>query len=93
MPFAWASLLIGLFFGPLFFCVLPIGRSSLSIVWTVLALAPQVTAIVLGLVAWRHVEKDSNLAGRGMALTAVVTGSITCLLIVLLNFYGARLGS
>jgi len=36
------------------------------------------------------VEKDPSLGGRGLAVTGMVAGALGTVLIVLMNFYGAR---
>lgn len=91
-PLAWLSVALALSLGPLAYCVLPIGHSSLSILWTVLALAPQVTALGLGWLAWQQVEEENGLGGRSLALTGMVSAGLTAFLLVVLNFYGSRGG-
>lgn len=87
---AWLSIVLALALGPLFFCVLPIGRSSWSLLWTLMALAPQVAAILLGIFAWQSIEKEPGKSGRGFALSGIIVGGLSVLFILLLNFYGPR---
>jgi len=87
---SWFSVVLAVMLGPLAFCVLPIGQSSWSLLWTFLALIPQGVAIFLAVLAWRSIEKDPGLSGRGFALSGMVAGSLTVFLILLLNVYGSR---
>ena len=88
--FAWMSLALALVLGPLAMCILPLGVSSWTVLWTFLALLPQAAAVMLAVAAWRSVEQDPGMGGRGLAITGMITGGLTALLIVLLNFYGGR---
>lgn len=93
--FAWLSVALSLVMA-LLILILPIGRSPLSIpsiLWALLALAPQVGAVVLGILAWKQVEKDAGLGGRSLALTGMVTAGLMAVFILVLNLYGARWGS
>lgn len=90
-PFAWLSAILVLALGPLAYC-LPIGTSSWSLLWTFLALVPQAAAIFVGYLAWSQVEKEPGLGGRSLALTGMVGGGVTVFLLLLLNFYGSRIG-
>lgn len=87
---SWFSVVLALVLGPLALCVLPLGASTWTVLWTLLAILPQAAAIVLAVLAWRGVEREPSLGGRGLAVTGMLAGALGVVLIVVLNFYGAR---
>jgi hypothetical protein len=62
------SMLIALLTGPVTLLLLPMGRSGFPW-WLLPALLPQGLAAYLALRAWREVELDPKVSGRGLALT------------------------
>jgi hypothetical protein len=77
---AVVSAVLALVTGPLAFCLYPIGQSSGTSVLSLLALVPQVAALVLGGLALRATESGAQRSGRSLAITGMVTGGVGCVL-------------
>ncbi len=76
--------------GPLAFCLLPVSESAGSPLIAILALLPQLVAVVLGGLALREIETDPRITGRGLALTTLVTASFILFLTLFLTLFGSR---
>jgi hypothetical protein len=57
---------------------------------SVLALVPQLAAVVLGGLGLREVETDPRVTGRSLALTALVTAGFILFLTLFLTLFGSR---
>jgi hypothetical protein len=91
---ASASLLIALISGlPLAFCLLPIGGGRAQLILSLMALAPQLFALGLGLRAIYVAERDGRTGGQSLAITGVATAVLTCCLTLMLNIYATRVAS
>jgi hypothetical protein len=78
--FALASVLIALVSGP--FCLL---LALTGIAWlTLLALLPQLVALVLGALALRTTETDTQRSGRSLAITGMVSAAVAGVLMLLM---------
>jgi hypothetical protein len=89
---ATASLIITLISGPLVVCLLLMspGNDAMRVLsW--LSLLPQMMAIALGVWALRDAERDRKAGGQWVALAGVATASLTCIMMLLLNFAANRL--
>lgn len=89
-PLALASLWLSLGMGLVTFLLLPIGRSQGNPWWNLLALVPQMTALVLGFLAIRQIETDPKTGGRVLAFTGTLTAGVTAVLILMLTMYSPR---
>ncbi len=92
-PLALVSLGVSLVMGPLTFCLVPIGRSPGFPWWSLLAMGPQVVALMLGILAIRQVETDPRTGGRALAFTGTLTAAVTAVLILMLTLYSPRIWS
>ncbi len=68
---------------------------ALSYVGLVLAIilgaSASIAAIITGVIGLRHIQDDSNLQGRGLAIVGIVIGSLAALLFLVTSI-GALLG-
>ncbi|MBM3995752.1 MAG: hypothetical protein FJ303_16615 [Planctomycetes bacterium] len=86
------SLIISLVAGPLLMCLLLVspGSSAMRILsW--LSLLPQVLALGLGVWALYEAEKERKGGGQWVAMTGVAASTLTCVLMILLNYFADRL--
>lgn len=90
---AKASLIVGLLSGSMIFCLAPLGRSWGNHFITMLALLPQIFALVAGILALRRLDAEARSGGKSYAITGIVTAAVTVLLTILVTLYGPRLGS
>ncbi len=84
---ALASVLIGMLCWPLAFCLLPLGANSDAPALTLLALVPQLAALVLGAWALRDTEVNARVSGRSLAITGVLAGGVACILALFLAIF------
>ncbi len=87
--YAWVSVLLAFALGPLTL-FLPLGAWSWAVLWVFLALLPQAAAVLFGALAWRQVEENPNVGGRGMAFGGMLGGAVVALLLVVMNIYATR---
>jgi hypothetical protein len=90
--FALTSLIMGLIAGPLVICMLPAGRWMGSSYLALVVLLPQLAALVLGVMGLRSMEADAKVGGWSLAVTGVLTATVSSFLTVLVVVFGARLG-
>lgn len=84
--FALLSVSLALLTGPVALCLLPISQRGFP--WAaLLALVPQLVALVLGSLAWRAADQENSPGGRSLAITGVVTAALTSVVIVLLALH------
>jgi hypothetical protein len=88
---ALVSLLLALFTGPLAFCLFPMGLNFGTQKLSLLALVPQLTAVILGILALRRTENDPQLGGQALALSGILTGGFSAFWTVFLTLYATRL--
>jgi hypothetical protein len=86
--FALTSVLLALMTGPLIFC--PFAVSSVSSLWGLLGLLPQLVAFGLGALALRTTETDAQRSGRSLAITGMVTAAVACVLTLLVTVFAQR---
>jgi hypothetical protein len=84
---ALSSLLVAILCWPFAFVVPVIGINAEAPLLVLLALAPQVTALVLGLLALRDTEVNPRVSGRSLAITGVLGGSTACVLALFLTLF------
>jgi hypothetical protein len=77
--------------GPLVLCLLLSNRGESMRVVAWLSLLPQLMAMGLGVWALREAETEGKGGGQWVALTGVATAALTCVMIVLMNQFVARL--
>ena len=88
---ATASVVISLIVGPLMMCLLVSNRGDSMRVTAWLSLLPQLMALGLGAWALREAEVEHKGGGQWVAITGVATAALTCVMIVLMNQFVARL--
>jgi hypothetical protein len=88
---AMISVLVALGTGPLALCILPMSRSW-GAFFGLVALVPQVVAIVLALIGLREVEQNPKVGGWSLAFTGLMTAGVSCVLTVVVTVFGPRLG-
>jgi hypothetical protein len=88
---ATASVVISLIVGPLMMCLLLSTKSEPMRILSWLSLLPQILAIALGVWALREAEAEHKGGGQWVAITGVATAGLTCVMIVLMNQFVARL--
>jgi hypothetical protein len=88
---ALMSFLLAIFTGPLAFCLFPMGLNFGTQKLSLLALVPQLLAIVLGVFAIRNTERNPQLGGQSLALSGILTGTFAALWTLFLTLYATRL--
>lgn len=73
---ALTSVLLAFVSGPLAFCIYPFADLSGMSLLGLLALLPQLVAFVLGALALRSTESDTQRSGRSLAITGMVTAAV-----------------
>jgi hypothetical protein len=84
---ALSSVLVATLCLPLPFCMVPLGFSTGSSWLTLLALLPQLLAVLLGVWALRDTETDPRVSGRPFAVTGALTGAVTAVLTIVLTLF------
>ena len=87
---ALTAVLLAMGAGPCVACLWPFGASGVVTLLCVLALFVQIGSIVLGAWALRETDANSRLAGRSLAITSMVTGSLTSVLTICFVIFGPR---
>lgn len=87
---ALLSLVVAFAAGPLLFCLASMGAQRGL---TLIALIPQVFALIAGIVALRKIQSDPTIGGQTLAITGMLTASFTAVLTVVLTVYGVRVGT
>lgn len=88
---ASASVVISLIVGPLMTCLVLANRSEGMRVMNWMSILLQFVAIALGVWALREAEAERKGGGQWVAITGVVTASLTCVVVILINAYVARI--
>jgi hypothetical protein len=83
---SWASVLVALFTAALILSLLPAGRLGVPW-WSIVALATQMLAATLAVLALRQKGKDAEIAGTPLALTGLLGAVVTTVLIILRTVY------
>ncbi len=84
--YAIMSVLIALVASPLALILLPAGHAGLPL-WNLVALAPQVVAAALAILALRLSDSDAQVGGQSLAITGFCTACVSGFLIVLWLLY------
>jgi len=87
---ALTSALLALVSGPLVFCLYPFAAASGALLLSLLALVPQLVAFVLGALALRSTEADTQRSGRSLAITGMVTAAVVGVLTVVATVFVHR---
>jgi hypothetical protein len=72
---------------PVGFCLLPATLNWDTPAMTVLAVFPQVAAVILGGFALRDTETNPLVGGRALAITGIATGAVATLLTAFVLLY------
>ncbi len=89
---ASASVVISLIAGPLLMClVLANPNSNAMRLLGYISLLPQALALVLGLWALREAEVERKGGGQWVAVTGIATAALTCLMMLLMTQFAAKL--
>jgi hypothetical protein len=75
---------------PLVMCLWPFGANALAVLAAMLGLIAQLAAVVLGILAMRETEADPRIAGRSLAITTLLTGSLASVVTVMFVLFGPR---
>jgi hypothetical protein len=82
---AVVSAVLALITGPLAFCLWPFAVASGTALWSLLALVPQIAALVLAGLALRATEGGAHKSGRSLAITGLVTAVVACVLTLVVS--------
>jgi hypothetical protein len=78
--------------GALAFCLLPLAGGPSAIVFSLLAMLPQVVALGLGIRALYLAQKEGRRGSQAWAITGVTAAALCVVLTVMLNVYAIRAG-
>jgi hypothetical protein len=84
------SAVLALVTGPLAFCLYPFAVSSGTALLSLLALVPQLAALVLGGLALRATESGAHRSGRSLAITGMVTAVVASVLTLVATVFVQR---
>lgn len=84
---ALTAVLLAVLTWPIGFCLLPLALNWDAPAVTLLAVIPQVTALVLGAFALRDTERNPRISGRALAVTGVVGGTVATVLTIFLMVF------
>jgi hypothetical protein len=87
---AIAGVILALGTAPLVLCLWRFDANVLVVLVAVLGLILQLGAVVLGVLAMRETEADPRIAGRALAITTLLTGSLASMVTVMFVLFGPR---
>jgi hypothetical protein len=87
---ATVGVILAVLTAPVVLCLWPFGANAFAVLAAMLGLIAQLAAVVLGVLAIRETEADPRIAGRSLAITTLLTGSLASVVTVMFVLFGPR---